>query len=132
MQSGAHKKEAAGLEGSRGLVRSLVVRRDDQNRARCEPDHPLTGRAEHKVCERAMPAGSRDDEICVAFSCHFRDGLGGLADRRLHVDFRVKSGGLQIGHLQTYPALETILIEMNWLRAPTHDHQFIDVRDDNL
>jgi len=78
MQSGAHKKEAAGLEGSRGLVRSLVVRRDDQNRARCEPDHPLTGRAEHKVCERAMPAGSRDDEICVAFSCHFRDGLAAL------------------------------------------------------
>ena len=78
-----------------------------------------------------MTAGSRDDEICVAFACHLRDGPA-AADRRLHVDLRVKSGSLQSVHLPAYLALEKGLIDMNRLRSATHDHQFIDVRDDNL
>jgi hypothetical protein len=45
---------------------------------------------------------------------------------------RTGHGASRISQLQTHLALENVLIEMNWLRIATHDHQFVDVRYDNL
>ena len=111
---------------------SRVFPRDHQHRAWSQPVHPLTGGAEDKIGEGPMPARTGDDEVCMAFDCHLGDRFGGLADRRLHVNFRVKSGSLEVVDLQAHLVLEDILVGMNRVGATASRHQFIDVSNHHV
>src|SRR5580692_9292538 len=68
-------KAAGDEEVPRPQVGGSVVWGDDQNRARCQADHSLAGCPKDEVGDRAMTAGTGDDEVGVALARYCGDGF---------------------------------------------------------